>query len=134
MTFSFLISQTNISLLHLLTVLILFILRRWFELQNLLYTNVKCFNNETYHPKISFCILNQIELPREPLLTIPINDSAHQKGNDPRLIHYRVWSTDGYIDIGDGCWRRFMLVTDLRCWWRIFNIENSTSIEILSPL
>jgi len=24
----------------------------------------------------------------------------------------------GYIDVGDGCWRRKVLVTTLRCWWR----------------
>ena len=27
-----------------------------------------------------------------------------------------------YIDLGDGCWGRFMLVTSLRCWWPALNV------------
>ena len=26
----------------------------------------------------------------------------------------------GYIDVGDACWRRNVLVTILRCWWRVW--------------
>ena len=32
----------------------------------------------------------------------------------------RCWQTlcfNGYIAVGDGCWRRNVLVTTLRCWW-----------------
>ena len=38
----------------------------------------------------------------------------------------RSWSdnSDGYIDTGDGCWRRFMLVTILRFLLPIFCIES----------
>ena len=27
---------------------------------------------------------------------------------------------NGYIDAGDWCWRRYVLVTTLRCWWRFW--------------
>ena len=27
---------------------------------------------------------------------------------------------NGYIDVGDECWRRNMLVTTIRCWWRFW--------------
>ena len=31
------------------------------------------------------------------------------------------WSTaNGYNDVGDGCCKRNLLVTNLRCWWRIW--------------
>jgi len=61
-------------------------------------------------------------------------------------IHY-----SGYIDVGDGCWRRNVLATTLRCWWRFkslssrlyflsshISVENQhskdfTNTEILSP-
>ena len=29
----------------------------------------------------------------------------------------------GYIDVGDGCWWRNVLVTSWRCWWPIWYIE-----------
>ena len=44
-----------------------------------------------------------------------------------------------YIDVGDSCWRRNMLVSTFRCWWPIHNIQNVTNIKkvtnitILSP-
>ena len=31
----------------------------------------------------------------------------------------RKVNSEGYIDVGDGCWRRNVLVTSLRCWWPI---------------
>ena len=30
-----------------------------------------------------------------------------------------ITDVDGYIDVGDGCWRPNELVTSLRCWWPI---------------
>ena len=45
-----------------------------------------------------------------------------------------------FIDVVDECWIRNMLVTTLRCWWPIYNIEKVnnmtkkvTNIMILSP-
>ena len=34
---------------------------------------------------------------------------------------------DGYIDVGDGCWTRKVLVTILRCWWRFWPFWSPTS-------
>ena len=36
-------------------------------------------------------------------------------------------SSEGYIDVGDGCWRRNVLGTTLRCWWRFSQISSPTS-------
>ena len=33
----------------------------------------------------------------------------------------------GFIDVGDGCWRRNVLVTILRCWWRFWPFRSPTS-------
>ena len=33
----------------------------------------------------------------------------------------------GYIDVGDGCWRRNVFATTLRCWWRFWPILSPTS-------
>ena len=35
--------------------------------------------------------------------------------------------------IGDRCWRGFMLVTTLRCWWLVLYISKVTYVMILSP-
>ena len=32
----------------------------------------------------------------------------------------------GYIDIGDRCWRRNVLVTIIRCWWHVLPFCSST--------
>ena len=32
----------------------------------------------------------------------------------------------GYIDVGDGCWRRNVLVTTLKCWWRFWPFSSPT--------
>ena len=37
------------------------------------------------------------------------------------------WFIDGYIDVGDGCWRRNVLTTTLRCWWRFWRFLSPTS-------
>ena len=34
--------------------------------------------------------------------------------------------SSGYIDIGDGCWRRNVLMTTLRCWWRFWPFSSLT--------
>ena len=39
-------------------------------------------------------------------------------------------SWNGYINVGDGCWRRFMLVTLFRYWWPILYIEKVTNVVI----
>ena len=31
-------------------------------------------------------------------------------------LFHRTNPIDGYIDVGDGCWRRNVLATTLRCW------------------
>ena len=33
----------------------------------------------------------------------------------------------GYIDVGYGWWRRFVLMTILRCWWRFLSFWSPTS-------
>ena len=33
----------------------------------------------------------------------------------------------GYIDVGDGCWRRNVLVTIWKCWWRFWPFRSPTS-------
>ena len=35
----------------------------------------------------------------------------------------------GYIDVGGGCWRRNVLVTALRCWWRFWSFRSPTSTK-----
>ena len=48
---------------------------------------------------------------------------------------YSIWpqktfySIDGYIDVGDGCWRLFPLVTSSRCWWPILKIINQHNVQ-----
>ena len=37
------------------------------------------------------------------------------------------FDNDGYIDVGDGCWRQNVLVTTLRCWWRFWQFDSPTS-------
>ena len=37
--------------------------------------------------------------------------------NSP-LKSFTKFTKCGYIDVGDGCWRRKVLVTTIRCWWR----------------
>ena len=32
----------------------------------------------------------------------------------------------GYIDVGDGCWRRNVFVTIIRCWWRFWPFWSPT--------
>ena len=43
----------------------------------------------------------------------------------------------GYIDVGDGCWRRNVLVKILRCWWRfrlyLLTWPSGTNIRKMSP-
>ena len=34
------------------------------------------------------------------------------------LFALLTWA--GFIDVGDGCWRRNVLVTTIRCWWRFW--------------
>ena len=33
----------------------------------------------------------------------------------------------GYTDVGDGCWRRNLLVTTLRYWWRFWPVSSPIS-------
>ena len=46
-----------------------------------------------------------------------------------RWIPFQYFLIDsvGYIDIGNGCWRRNELVTTLRCWWRFWQFLSPTS-------
>ena len=49
------------------------------------------------------------------------------------IIHSRFEIiSKGYIDVGDGCWRRNMLATTLRCWWRFWPILSPTSFFSIS--
>ena len=49
-----------------------------------------------------------------------------------RNIIFALYSNLGYIDVGDRCWRWFMLVPPLRFWWPILNISKVTNILKLS--
>ena len=56
-----------------------------------------------------------------------------------KLLHFvmNCESQNGYIDVGDGCWRPNVLVTIMRCWWRFwpFWFWNSvTNIHKSSPI
>ena len=42
-------------------------------------------------------------------------------------LQYFLIDSVGYIDVGDGCWRRNLLVTTLRCWWRFWPFLSPTS-------
>ena len=48
----------------------------------------------------------------------------------PRL-GIRVKNMRGYIDVGDGCWRRNVLMTTTRCWWRYRPFLSPKSIIFL---
>ena len=51
------------------------------------------------------------------------------------IIHSRFEIiSKGYIDVGDGCWRRNMLATTLRCWWRFWPILSTTSSIFYSSI
>ena len=41
--------------------------------------------------------------------------------------------TRGNIDVVDGCWRWFVLVATLRCWWQISDVGDLFSILKKSP-
>ena len=41
----------------------------------------------------------------------------------PRYLTLKI----DYIDVGDRCWRRNVLVTILRCWWRFWSPTSSIS-------
>ena len=71
----------------------------------------KVVNKGRMNIHFSYSIEHQIICPR--------NDSRHQ---------ILSWVENGYIDVGDGCWRRNLLVTTLRSLhWKV------TNIMILSP-
>ena len=36
---------------------------------------------------------------------------------------------NGYIDVGDGCWRQNLLATTLRSWWRFCPCSSPTSMS-----
>ena len=54
--------------------------------------------------------------------------SSFETSSAKESICFSLWKTQkhqsstdsstGYINIGDGCWRRNVLATTLRCWWR----------------
>ena len=33
------------------------------------------------------------------------------------VYRLQAWNKHGFIDVGDGCWRPNLLVTDSGCWW-----------------
>ena len=39
----------------------------------------------------------------------------------------RKLKSEGYIDVGDGCWIRNVLATTFRCWWRFWPFMSPTS-------
>ena len=46
---------------------------------------------------------------------------------------YSPWTIDGRIDVGDGCWRRNLLVTILRVCWRFWPLSLNISIGNQHP-
>ena len=48
-------------------------------------------------------------------------------------MDHNLWYDN--IDVGDGYWRQFVLMTSLRCWWPFFlNRENTVTDIKLSPM
>ena len=43
------------------------------------------------------------------------------------------WFLKGYIDVGDGCWRRNVLVTTVRCWFPIQDVSDRFNTWKKSP-
>ena len=44
-----------------------------------------------------------------------------------KWILWHFYALVWYIDVGDGCWKRNVLVTILRCWWRFCPFRSPTS-------
>ena len=72
-----------------------------------------------------------IEIPRT--LTVSIKNWYSV------VVEVRLESTSryldldkGYIDVGDGCWRRNVLVTNIRCWWQLWSFSSPTSLYPLT--
>ena len=47
-------------------------------------------------------------------------------GADSYWVEIGWHYSKGYIDVGDGCWRRNVLVTISRCWWRFWPFRSPT--------
>ena len=47
------------------------------------------------------------------------------------ISNLKTFASDpkSYIDVGDGCWRRFILVTALRCNWFFTSQKSPTSLQ-----
>ena len=39
----------------------------------------------------------------------------------------------GFIDVGDKCWRRNVLATTIRCWWRLWSQHPNIVTNVTSP-
>ena len=70
--------------------------------------------------------LNKFSLQELKKRLMRYEKSSIAYGSFLRIVHDHF----GYIDVGDRRWRRNMLATTLRCWWRVWPFSSQTS----SPL
>ena len=83
--------------------------RRWF--QQVLYHSSKDFRKvkTVTTGAYSWHLWRPLHISRYEEGAIDVNSSWVPK----------ITRLEGYIDVGDGCWTRNVLVTSLRCWWPI---------------
>ena len=100
--------------------------RMWYPLYSisLLSTSVPVrmltVNKQQRHHKYKFC-----ELGRSPLSKLRQRDFEYLQECTlfmflKNIQKLRFGFYIGNIDVGDGCWRRNVLVTTIRCWWRFW--------------
>ena len=68
------------------------------------------------------------EIMARNTLTIERSDSPSKTLETTDLVFK---TSDGYIDVGDGCWRRIVLMTTLRYWWRFWPFWSPISTILL---
>lgn len=56
------------------------------------------------------------------LVAILISRKGHAKNfvDCVTVCHLHQDATNSYIDVHNGCWRRFIMMPDLKCWWLTF--------------
>ena len=62
------------------------------------------------------CVRGSDYCPLDGILSEISRANSQSETKLDASIENAVWVFDGYIDVGDGCWRRNVLVTTLRCW------------------
>ena len=65
---------------------------------------------------VSLCLFKRVKRSRR---NCSFGKCSWKLGSSVEINLLRGWIIQNYIDVGNGCWRRFnfvILVTDLRCW------------------